>query len=122
MQRFRRSQLLCLWCCALFVVFSYVLFDLLDIDGSNIERSLGSCLAAEEPIGCEEGGRHITLALSPTWLLPRSDHGAMSPSSTLTSRIPHPFLLHRQPHATLQRRGRASTQPDSDPAWPLAEP
>lgn len=122
MRRFCRSHLLCIWCCAILLVFSYVLFDLLDIDGSNFERSPGSCTAAEERVACEEGGRHVALERSAAWLLPRNDPWATIPSaSTPTIRVPRPFLLHGRPRAVLSAQGTASTQPDSDPAGSVAD-
>ncbi len=122
MQRFCRSHRLCIWCCAILVVFSYVLFDLLDIDGSNFERSPGSCTAAEERVACEEGGRHVALVRS-TWLLPRHDRWAtIRSASTPTIRVSRPSLLHGRPRAALSAQGTASTQPDSDPAGSVAEP
>ncbi len=117
MQRFGCSHLIYIGCCAFLVVFAYVLFDLLDIAGSNFDQSFGTCTVAEERAACEEAGRHSVLKLSPPWLLPRFDRGAFRCSApTLTHRIPQSILLSSRPRATLHGRGQASTQPDSDPA------
>ncbi len=119
MQRFCRSHLLCIWCCALLVVSSYVLFDLLDIDGSDFDHSPGSGLVAEERIAREEG-HPIPLELSAPALLPRHDQGAMLRSiATPIATLPRPVRAHGRPRGALSVQGTASPQPGRDPASPL---
>jgi hypothetical protein len=59
-----RSHHLGIWCCAILLVFSSILFGLLDIDGAPFERSPGSCTAAMERLIYEDGGRHVAFGVS----------------------------------------------------------
>jgi hypothetical protein len=123
MQRFSRSHVLCIWCCAFLVIFAYVLFDLLDIDGSDFDRTLGSCTAVAERLAGDEGGRHIAAGQSTAWLAPRHDRWTMGGlATTPTVSVAHSFLPHGRPRAALPPQGTASNQLESDPARPSAEP
>jgi hypothetical protein len=116
MQRFCRAHLLCIWCGAILVVFSYVLFDLLDIDGSNFDRSPGTCTAAEERVTCEDADRQVAPGHAPGWLPTQEDRWtALHSSPTPTTPVGRPS--HRPGRARA-----ASTQPASDPARASAEP
>ncbi len=122
MQRFCRSHLLCIWCCATLVVFSYVLFDLLDIDGSDFSRLPGNCTVADERFACEEAYRHVAPGPSPVWLPPQDDRWvSLQSSSTPTVRIQHPLIFRWRPRAKLSLPGMAALQPEGDPAGPVAE-
>lgn len=68
MRRFCRSQLGPLGAFALLVVSSYVLFDLLDIDGSNFQRGGDVYVIAEEKVAGDKGVCGDGLA--PAWLAP----------------------------------------------------
>ncbi len=121
MQRFCRSHFLCIWCCAVFVISSYVLFDLLDIDGSNFDHSPGSGLAAEERIA-HEGGRHVSLGLSATALSPRVDQWAMMSSVSAPQATPsRPIRLLSRPRSAPSPPGTSTSHPDDDPVGPVAE-
>ncbi len=116
MQRFCRPHVLSLWCCAALVIFSYVLFDQLDIDGSNFDLMLGSCTAAER-LACEDGPKHVAFVLSAAW--PPAQHDpwtAIVAVSPLATRLPHPVRLHRRARAGPFPQGVAPSLSDSDPA------
>ncbi len=123
MQRFCRSHLLCIWCCAILVVSSYVLFDLLDIDGSNFDHSPGSGMAAEERLAREEGRSHVALEFSAAALLPRVDRWAMiRPTSIPRAPLTHFVFSQIRARAALPAQSTTSTKPDTDPARRSAQP
>ncbi len=122
MQRFCRSHLLWIGCCVCLVVFIYVLFDLLDVDGFNFDQSFGSCTAAEERTACEDPGRHLALDLSSPRLPPQPDPcGSIRSVTPPTLRVSRSILLHGRPRAMLSAQGTASSPPEADPAGPLAD-
>ncbi len=122
MQRFCWSHLLCI-CCAILTVLSYVLFDLLDIDGSNFDHPPNACTVEEEQLVCEDADRHVGPGHLTVWVPARDDRWtAIQSSPTSTSTGVRSFHLHNQSRAALSLQGTASTQPDSDPARPTTEP
>ncbi len=122
MQRFCRSHLLCIWCCATLVVFSYVLFDLLDIDGSDFSRLPGNCTVADERLVCEEAHRHVGPGPSPVRLPPQDDRWmSLQLSSTPTVRIQHPLIFHSRPRGALSLPSTGSRPLNVDPAGPVAD-
>ncbi len=114
MQRFCRSLLLCIWCCALLVVFSYVLFDLLDIDGSDFDHSPGSGMVAQERLAGEEG-RAVPLEASAPALVPGHNPWALlqSVATSMVTRS-HPGRTPGRPRGALA----PSPSPPSDPVAP----
>ncbi len=53
MRRFCHSRLLLIWSCSMILVFAFVLFDLLDIDGSSFQNPAEGNARAEEAIATE---------------------------------------------------------------------
>ncbi len=108
MLRLCRAHRLGIWGCAVLVVFSYVLFDLLDIDGSNFDHSPGSGLVAEERIAGEEE-HPVTLGVSTPVLLPAPERGRMLQSApTCTVTLPRPVRPHGRPRGALSVHSTAS--------------
>jgi hypothetical protein len=121
MQRFSRAHLLGIWCCAFLAAFAYVLFDQLDIDGSNFDRTPGIRTVAEEQLGGEDAARHIAPGHGTPWLPPPRHLWATGRSAPAPApRISRACLSHHQPRAMLFPRGTLSSQPGSDPARPSA--
>jgi hypothetical protein len=122
MQRFKRSSLLCIWCCLFLAAFTYVLFDLLDIDGSNFDRAPGTATAAEEQLGGEDVGRYVAMERDTAWLPPRPGFWSSKRlATTPIIRFPRSFLPHSRPRVALPLPGTASAQPDNDPARASAQ-
>ncbi len=124
MLRFCRSHLSWIWCCAFLVVSSYVLFDLLDVDGSDFDQSPGSSLVAEEWTASEEAEHPVALGTAPLWLPCRYEGWAILQCvPTPTTRISHSILfhIHRRPRAALSAQDTSAPPPGSDPAEPVAD-
>jgi hypothetical protein len=122
LKRFSRAHLLGIWCCVFLAAFTYVLFDVLDIDGSNFARTPGTRTAAEEQLGGEDAVRPDAPGHGIPWLPPARNLWATDQSApTPTPRISRPLLSRHRPRATLSPGGTASSQPEQDPANPSAE-
>lgn len=122
MGRILRSPL-CLsiwWTCAFIFVFAYILFDLLDVDGSGFQAAMAGSRAAEEKIVDENAGKRIPTGIVGPWPpSPRSLSVALSwlcitlaPIST----VRRPSLKLRRPRSLITKQQTATTQPESDPS------
>ncbi len=120
MQRFCRSHLLCIWCCATLLVCSYVLFDLLDIDGSDFRGFDKGLTVAEEAHAGKEGRKDCIEGILATWpdtFLPNK----LALPSLLVVRPPtSPSIrlafLSVLPRSTIAARVPSSSQQEADPA------
>ncbi len=120
MQRLCRSHLRCIWCCTILVVFSYVLFDLLDIDGSNFRNPAEGRILSEERFASEGDGKYPGPGGSTAWPSVPASH---SPARRLSSVLPAPApILHRptghvvRPRAEFLKQIASSSRPETDPA------
>ncbi len=118
MHRFCRSYRLCIWCSAILFVFPYVLFDLLDIDGSDLRSLTEGSAVAEEVLVTETkdpatGCPSALLAGSGSPSLARAPY-SIPPALTSASNL-HGLLVVR-PRRTTQERMASSSRPEGDPA------
>ncbi len=68
MGRFSRAHLFRIGCASLMALSCFVLFDLLDIDGSSFEPSAGLCVVAEDLIATGKGAKALGPDLPGPWL------------------------------------------------------
>ncbi len=118
MPRIRSFYLPPIWSCCLILVFSYVLFDLLDIDGSDLRSFTGGSAVAEEVLVSE--GKNPAMGCPSA---PPAGHPSHSLAkdpvpipTTLTSASNLHGLLVARPRSTTQERMVSSSRPESDPS------
>ena len=117
-----RSPLcLCIgWTCGLILVFAYIFFDLLDIDGSNLRAQMAGSKAAEERIVEEDAGKHMPTGFVGPWLpSQRSLSSALSRfriSLSPTSKGAHPSFLLLCPRSLITTQQTSTIQPEGDPS------
>lgn len=123
MRRFCDSRLLLIWSCSMILVLAFVLFDLLDIDGSSFQNPAEGITRAEEAVATKEAGKHFHTGVAAAWL-PAMRHlsAAIRPLPTLPSRVVplrRPSFAVGRPRAATAEHLPSSSQHDSEPARPV---
>ena len=124
MPRTCRPHLICIWSCCLLLVFCYVLFDLLDIDGSDFRNIAGGSSVAEATLVSEAEEKYSAVGSSTLWVPVTLSHALAAgpwltlPSPAAPSRGPR--YLKGRPRISVSRRVASSDQPESDPDSQLA--
>jgi hypothetical protein len=120
MHRFCRSHLLYIWCCAILLVFSYVLFDLLDVDGSNF-RGFEEGLTVAEEVHADKGGeKDCFKGIFATWSGTFLPSQLASPSLSIVRSPSSPLirvaLVSVLPRSTIPVRVTSSSPQEGEPA------